>query len=241
MKPEDVPLLFADLASTYEDIIGQPSDSDIVKMREVISEALYQIPYDDEKGVHNLVGLIQNKGSYATEYSAAFTNPKNPGIYDPSITENTKDAVRAQKEAIHKAKHQDCKFFAEAERAVRNFIIAVVPDTYIRDLNSSTYFYTRVKPRDLLAHLQSMCGGLHALKVVALIDQMHNAHKDSEGIPEYINTLEDGRDKAERSGAPISNFMLVIIATKAMLTTEKYPRANEYWEEYDAKENNWAD
>ena len=60
MKPEDVLLLFTDSASTYEAIIGQPSDSDIVKMRERISEVLYQIPYDDEKGIHNLVGLIQD-------------------------------------------------------------------------------------------------------------------------------------------------------------------------------------
>ena len=71
-----------------------------------------------------------------------------------------------------------------------------------------------------MARLQSMCGGLHALDVLALQDQMHNAHKDSEGIPEYINTLEDGRDKAGRAGAPISEKNLIIIATKAMLTTE---------------------
>ena len=73
----------------------------------------------------------------------------------------------------------------------------------------------------MLAHLQSTCGGLHALDVLALQEKMHNAHKDSEGIPEYINTMEDGRDKAAREGAPISNKMLVIIATKAMLTTEQ--------------------
>jgi hypothetical protein len=72
----------------------------------------------------------------------------------------------------------------------------------------------------MMAHLQSTCGGLHALDVLALQDKMHNAHNNSEGIPEYINTLEDGRDKAARAGAPISNNMLVIIATKAMLTTE---------------------
>ena len=58
MNPEDVPLLFAEMASTCELILGQPSDSDIVKITEVLSEALYQIPYDDEKCVHNLVGLI---------------------------------------------------------------------------------------------------------------------------------------------------------------------------------------
>ena len=69
---------------------------------------------------------------------------------------------------------------------------------------------------------------------------MQNAHKDSEGIPEYINTLEDGRDKAGRAGAPISDNMLVIIATKAMLTTKQYPRANENWEEFDAPDKTWV-
>ena len=69
---------------------------------------------------------------------------------------------------------------------------------------------------------------------------MHNAHIDCDGIPEYINTLEDGRDKVERAGAPISNNMLVIIATKAMLTTEQYPRANEVWEELDVDQKTWT-
>ena len=87
MKPEDVPLLFAKMASTYEPISGQPSDSDIVKITEVLSEALYQIPFDDEKGVHNFVGLIQDKESYLADYKEAFPTKKKPGIYDPSITE----------------------------------------------------------------------------------------------------------------------------------------------------------
>ena len=83
-------------------------------------------------------------------------------------------------------------------------------------------------------------GGLDALDVLALQDKMHNAHNDSEGIPEYINTLEDGRDKAVRAGAPITNNMLFIIATKAMLTTEQYPRANETWEELDVDQKTWT-
>ena len=71
MKPEDVPLLFAEMASTYEPISGQPSDSDIFKITEVLSEALYQIPFDDEIGIHNLVGLIQDKLSYLADYKEA--------------------------------------------------------------------------------------------------------------------------------------------------------------------------
>ena len=151
----------------------------------------------------------QDKVSYLADYKAAFPSQKKPGIYDPSITEGTKDYIRAKQEAIHKATRQDYKFFVEADRGVRNFIIAVVADTYIRDLHSAKYFYTKVKHKAMLTQLQSMCGGLHALDALAFQEKMHNAHKDSEGIPEYINTLEDGRDKAERAGAPISNNMLV--------------------------------
>ena len=86
MKPEDVPLLFADMVSTHEPILGQPSESDIVKITEVLSEALCQIPFDDEKGVHSLVGLIQDKESYTTDYKESFPTQKKPGIYDPTIT-----------------------------------------------------------------------------------------------------------------------------------------------------------
>ena len=97
MKPEDVPLLFTDLASTYEAIIGQPSDSEIFKIRDRVYEVRYQISYDEEKGICNLVSLIQDKESYTAEYTSAFTSPKKPRIYNSSIVEAIKDAVRAQK------------------------------------------------------------------------------------------------------------------------------------------------
>jgi hypothetical protein len=147
MKPEDVSTLFSDLGSTFEPIIGQPTDFDIVKMREVISEVLYQIPYDDKKGEHNLVGLIQDKESYTVEYKSAFPTPKKPGIYDPTIIETTKDAVRAQKEAIHKAKHQDSDFFEATERGTHQFTMTAVADTYIHELKLPKFLYTKVKPK----------------------------------------------------------------------------------------------
>ena len=45
---------------------------------------------------------------------------------------------------------------------------------------------------------------------------MHKAHKDSEGIPKYINTLEEGWYKAAQAGA------------------------NEDWEELEANDKTWA-
>ena len=68
------------MASTFEPILGQPTDSDIVNITEILIEALYQIPFDDEKGIHNLVGIILSEATYLADYKAAFPPQKKPGI-----------------------------------------------------------------------------------------------------------------------------------------------------------------
>ena len=50
------------------------------------------------------------------------------------------------KEAVHKAFCSDYGLYEAAERGARQFILEVVEDTYIRELNHSRFFYTRVTP-----------------------------------------------------------------------------------------------
>ena len=50
----------------------------------------------------------------------------------------------------------------------RNFILAVIEDTWIRKLREPVTFYTVVSPYELLARLKNICGGLHDLDVLAL-------------------------------------------------------------------------
>ena len=61
-----------------------------------------------------------------------------------------------------------------------------------------------------------MCGGLHALDLITLQSDMQNAHKESDGFPEYINSLEDAHDKAEQEKLPVTDTILMIIATNTM-------------------------
>ena len=84
-----------------------------------------------------------------------------------------------------------------------------------------------------------MCGVLHALDLHTLQIELLNMHKDSEGIPEYINSLEDAQAKAERAKVPVTDTMLMIIATHTMFRTEQFPRANEDWEEMDMGAQRW--
>ena len=60
---------------------------------------------------------------------------------------------------------------------------------------------------------------------------MQRYHLEVEGIPEYINMIEDAQRQAGRSGQTIADKTLFLFSSTAMLTTERFLRANENWEE----------
>ena len=149
------------------------------------------IAYDGEKGIHNLVGLIMDEDAYRARHGANFPMPSCPAIYDVDIPIDASNAVRVRREAAHTVKKEDYIIFASAEHKPSNFIFAVVEDTSVRELRDPNLFYTAVTPRDLLKHLQAMCVGLHATDVMNIQNEMQTYHEDMEGIPAYINKLED--------------------------------------------------
>ena len=50
-------------------------------------------------------------------------------------------------------------------------------------------------------------------------------------MPEYINALEDAQKQSRRANHNITNATLLRMVTNAMLTTQRFPRVNERWEE----------
>ena len=60
---------------------------------------------------------------------------------------------------------------------------------------------------------------------------MQRYHLEVEGIPEYINMLEDAQRQAGRAGRAISDKNLLLFASTAMLASERFPRANDAWED----------
>ena len=66
MLPGDISNLFSEAFKKFETISGQPTDSHLKELHEVITQILLVIPYDEDKTIHNLVRLIQ----YPTTYTA---------------------------------------------------------------------------------------------------------------------------------------------------------------------------
>ena len=116
MTPEEIVAKFAHSLEQIDPIAGQPSDSDLTRIREVVAPLPLQILYDKKGAVHNLIGLIWLEAAYITRYSAAFPETAMVGAYDPSIDENATAVVRARTEAAHKAKRADRATYETARR-----------------------------------------------------------------------------------------------------------------------------
>ena len=87
-------------------------------------------------------------------------------------------------------------------------MLAVVADTWVRELQDTDSLYTKFGPEDIFAHLQAGCTGRHALDLLALHNKMQRYHPEVEGIPNYINMLEDAQRQAGRAGQTIAGLCL---------------------------------
>ena len=239
MKPDAITALFADASAHFVPFAGNPTDDDLTAIREVLTPLLLGIPYDAD-GRHNLVGLIAQRDKYKAKYSVFFARPKRPLLYDDTIDAAATPVVRTRAEAIHTAKLADYAAFEAAERAVVKFIRTAVDETWYKDLKDSESFYNAVTAADLIDHLDKNCGGLHAIDLVNLPTEMLAYYAAAEGIPEYINMLEDAQRKAQRAAMPIADVQLVAIASTAVLGSQQYPRATEDWEALATSAKTWT-
>ena len=126
------------------------------------------------------------------------------------IDDDTKAAFRARAEAAHKSKRADRATYKTARQETTQFVPAVVADTWVRELRDAEYIYTKVSPKDLFSHLQAGCTGRHALELLVLHNEMQRYHLEVEGIPDYINIIEDAQRQAGRAGRTIANETLLL-------------------------------
>ena len=87
----------------------------------------------------------------------------------------------------------------------------------------------------MLDHLQELCLGNHGVDILVLMDKMCKMQHVFETIPQYIDALEKVQKQVERVEMPISDATLVMMATKSMLETKCYPKADEVWEDLSKK------
>ena len=73
------------------------------------------------------------------------------------------------------------------------------------------------------------------------MDQIRQYHLEHEGVPEYINTLEDAQKMAAISDASnkIADGTLLLIASTSIKKPQRFPQANEKWEDLTKDTQTW--
>ena len=70
---------------------------------------------------------------------------------------------------------------------------------------------------------------------------MQRYHLEVEGIPDYINMLEDAQKQVGQTVQTIADKTLLLFERTAMLKTEQYPQTNDNWEDWAEDQKNWAE
>jgi hypothetical protein len=150
--PEDVKDLFGQLTTTFPTILGQQTDDDVKRLREMLTNLLQSI--DISGGTDSLSGLINDVANYHSIYDHSFDTLLFPmAAYDPSIASDATDAVCVKAKCKWSAKADRQHLIRAAKRHGRTFLITVVKGTWLLSLKSLTTFYNKVTLQDILQHL----------------------------------------------------------------------------------------
>ena len=134
MTPEEIVAKLTHFLDNFDPIDRKTSNSDLTRLREAVAPLLLQIPYDETGAVHNLVSIIRTEAAYVACYGKAFPKPTRVGDYYANIDNNAMVVVHARSEAAHKSKRADCATYETARRETTQFVLAVVANTWVREL-----------------------------------------------------------------------------------------------------------
>ena len=241
--PLEITAKFVEVYDVFIVIEGQPTDSDVNRVFEALSHILYPIEYDKTDAVHNLIGIIQDDGIYTTKHITSFLRPKRLKISDETIDSLLPVTIATRKkEAAHASLRTDWVVYNTAERKSGLFILKVVDHVWLSELSKVllTYF-SNVLAKTMLDNLHEICLVNHEIGILVLQDKIRKMHNEWDTIPQYIEALEDVQQKSNHAKIPIDDNTLVMYATRAMLSTEQYPKTNDLWEELNRVDRTWKE
>jgi hypothetical protein len=241
MTPNAITLLFKEARDTFPPIKGKPTDDDLQLIRKKLFPILMEIPYDQLGGTRSLVGILTDATRYAANHgSANFVRPDRLPLYDVTIANDATTVVCVCAESAHQAKLDNYANFEATKGGAAKFLREVVNEVWYNNLKDADTFYMKVMAHEIIAFLDANSGGLHAINMIFLRTNMHNYYTQVDGIPQYINMLEDAQKKAKQAGMPIANVELMMMASAAVFAAQHFPRKVDNWEGLPSASCTWT-
>ena len=229
-KPADLTLALQKAMEGFTAIVDWPTDNDLIEIRQILVSVLMKTKYDELNLTQNLSGVILPSKSYQQIYKkGAYLIPPIIALYGETID---KDATRTEvhwAEGKHKARRNDRQIYNTANNAWQSFIMAVVNETWYKELEDPDTFYTNGMALKLLDHLTEFCARLHTVDAVDIPQLMKTFYKDSNGVPQLVNVMEAAQRKYKRAKLVINDKYLHAVALKSLLQSGDYETETREW------------
>ena len=144
-------------------------------------------------------------------------------------------------EGKHEAQINDRQIYETADNACQSFIMAVVNETWYKDLKDPDTFYTKVAALKILDLLTEFCAGLHTVDAVDIPQLMKTLYKDSDGVPQFINAVEAVQSKSKRAKLIINDKYLHAVALKYLPQSGEYETEKREWSKLPEDNQTWAE
>jgi hypothetical protein len=158
----------------------------------------------------------------ANHGASKFIRPSRLPLYNRKIANNAMTVIRVCTEATHKSCLNNYASYEAAKHGVTKFLHNVIVEIWYNNLKDTKTFCTKVTALEIMAHLITNSGGLHAIDMISLRSNMTQYYVQADGIPQFIVMMEDAQKKAKRASMPISHVKLVLIAFAAVLAAQHF-------------------
>ena len=168
---------------------------------------------------------------YATNHGClVFNQPTQLPLYNSTIPDVATTVFSVCMEAFQQARLDDFNSYAAAKRGAGKFLCEVIDEIWYNNLKDTDTLYTKVTALKIIVYLNANSEGLHAIDMISLCTNMNGYYMQADGIPQYISMLEDAQKKAKKTGMPIADIELVMMASVAILAAQHFPQEVNNWE-----------
>ena len=195
-NPLDIISMFNIYQESYTPIVVPQTDNNMFCPRDVILTILYSISLGADTGCPS--GLILTDAAYKHSLGTTVVFDYMIGaykLYDPSIEDDAANGIRKHMEREYNVRLATQLLIRACRMGCRSLIFKFVKATWVRHLQDSDSFYTRVSQRDILNLLAMHSGGLEHSKFVAMLATMHLWWAGNICVPEFINILDHAQNQ----------------------------------------------
>ena len=227
--------------ASIKPIVGAPTYESINEVATLLKANASAIHTENGGGQLGYLALTVSPAVYALlAPNTPFVIPVNPGATPPALANANPTAAQITENIRqHAARLSLFRHYNTVNSALKQQLLAAVPDIYIRTLKNRHTAYANVSTNAILAHLYTTYGRITPMDLDANDTRFRAAYDPSQPFETFVQQLEDAQDYADAGGNPYTAEQILANAYSIMFRTGMFNETCREWRRADAAAQTW--